>query len=150
MHERYEKFTSLILNINRYILKIKNSQMHEFGLKGNQVQCLYFLFNEEKGLNAKQLSEICEEDKAAISRTLKELESKGLVVLNEENKKYRNPYTLTQKGKELGKIIALKIDGIMDIASVGIREDERKILYSLLNKINDNLKNICESKGEKI
>ncbi len=147
MRERYELFTSLIININRYILKIKNTEMLEFGLKGNQVQCLHYLYNEENGLSAKQLEELCEEDKAAISRTLKQLEESGLVVIERNSdQKYRNPYKLTDKGRKYGKNIADKIDEIMDIASYGIDGDTRLKLYSSLTAICNNLKNICENK----
>lgn len=147
MRNRYETFTSLILNINRYILKIKNSQMQELGLKGNQVQCLHYLYNEENGLTAKQLSYLCEEDKAAISRALKSLENSGLIYVEEsDEKKYRNPYKLTKKGQEYGETIALKIGGVMEIASQGIDDHSREKLYLSLNTICNNLKNICENK----
>lgn len=147
MQERYETFTSLVMNINRYILKIKNSEMHEFGLKGNQVQCLHYLFNEANGLTSKQLAELCEEDKAAISRTLKSLENNGLIFVEENSaKKYRNPYRLTDKGLEYGKAISSKIDGIMEVASKGIDDVLREKLYLSLRTICTNLKNISENK----
>lgn len=143
MQERYETFTSLVMNINRYILKIKNVEMQEFGLKGNHVQCLHYLYNEENGLTSKQLSEICEEDKAAISRTLKYLENGGFVFVEEsDSKKYRNPYKLTPKGLQYGKAINMKIDGIMELASKGIDDISREKLYLSLHTICDNLKKI--------
>ena len=81
MQERYIEFTSLITSLYRLIQKIKSTEMKEIGLKGNQVQCLYYLFYEEEGINAKNLSNLCSEDKAAISRTLKDLEWKDYVCL---------------------------------------------------------------------
>lgn len=148
MQERYETFTSLVMNINRYILKIKNAEMQAFGLKGNHVQCLHYLYNEENGLTSKQLSDLCEEDKAAISRMLKYLENSGFVFVEEnDTKKYRNPYKLTQKGQEYGKAIELKIEGIMEIASRGIDEISREKLYLSLHTVCNNLKRITENKG---
>ena len=150
MRERYEAFTSLVININRYILKIKNFEMTELGLKGNQVQCLHYLYNEKNGLTAKQLSDLCQEDKAAISRTLKNLENSGLIYIdNEDDKKYRNPYKLTQKGQVCSQKIALKINDTMEAVSQGIDINSREILYSSLNTICINLKNICDNKGVK-
>lgn len=147
MQGRYETFTSLVMNINRYILKIKNTEMQELGLKGNQVQCLHYLFNEANGLTSKQLADLCEEDKAAISRTLKNLENNGLVYLKETDaQKYRNPYKLTNKGLEYGKAISSKIDGIMESASKGIDDDLREKLYLSLHTICSNLKKISENK----
>ena len=146
MKERYATFSSLILNLNRYIQKLKDSEMKDIGLKGNQVQCLYYLYNQPDGLSAKQLSEYCEEDKAAISRTIKALEDKELIETKTEEKVYKNPYTLTKKGKNLGKYVVEKIEGFVKRASAGISEASRKILYSSLNLICNNLKKFTEKK----
>ena len=50
-------------------------------------------------LTATQLTELCKEDKAAISRTLSQLSSKGLVSceLPEHKRSYRTLYYLTDK-----------------------------------------------------
>lgn len=145
MDERYARFSTLVLNINRFIQKLKNAQMSEIGLKGNQVQCMYYLHTVQDGLNARQLEELCQEDKAAISRTLSALEKKGLIYLeNTSLKVYRNPYRLTPKGIECGNFIAQKIDDFVDMASKGLSEEARKSLYSSLELIYDNLKAICK------
>lgn len=149
MRGRYEAFTSLIININRHITKIKNDEMQELGLKGNHVQCLRYLYNAENGLTSKELEKLCEEDKASISRAFKYLESADLVHLeNSDTQKYRNRYKLTNKGIVCGKTIAEKINDIMEMASKGIDDKSRESLYASLNTICDNLKNILENKGE--
>lgn len=149
MQNRYETFTSLIININRYVTKIKNDEMREMGLKGNHVQCLHYLYNEENGLTSKELERLCQEDKAAISRALKYLENADLVyVENNDMQKYRNRYKLTADGKACGRTIALKINGIMDLASKGIDDKSREILYASLNTVCGNLKSILDDKGE--
>ena len=152
MKERYEQFSSLITNINRYIQKIKNFEMEELGLKGNQVQCLFFLYKEHDGLNARQLCSLCGEDKAAISRTLKELEKFGYVFVDEDGqKKYRKAIKLTDQGEKIGQYILNKIDEIFVEGSKGVGENERKILYEALARICENLRKVCEEdlKGEK-
>ena len=73
---RFKLFTSLMSKINKSIRKIKAMEMAEFNLKSTHVSCLYYLY-EEDTLTAKELCDICEEDKAAISRTLDYLESNG-------------------------------------------------------------------------
>ena len=143
MQERYKEFTSLITSIYRSIQKIKNMEVKELGLKGKQVQCLYFLYHNEEGLNSKNLALYCMEDKAAISRTLKELENKGLVfLLKKDGKIYKNHYKLTDLGKENGKIIASKIDYWVIKAGSQLNEEEKNNMYNSLHQIEKSLKEI--------
>lgn len=149
MENRYEKFTSLIVGINRSIQKIKNQEMQEFGLKGNQVQCIYYLSQSLNGLTPFEVCQLCEEDKAAISRTIKNLEEKGLVFIDQtQGKKYRNLIKLTEQGLILGEQIQNIIKQKLEIASKGIQEIDRKKLYEMLEIINKNLEKL--SKGEDI
>ena len=80
MEERYRNFTGLILNISRCIQKIKNCEVAELGLKGKQVQCLFFLHKLDNGASLTELCDLCDEDKGAMSRTVKELMEKKLVL----------------------------------------------------------------------
>ena len=149
MENRYERFTALITSIEKRIERIKSLQMKEFGLKGNQVQCIYYLRKHQEGLTPSEICKLCREDKAAISRTIKYLEERGLVFIREiENKKYRNPIKLTEKGADLGASIERIIEDKLQSASLGIKESEREMLYIMLGKINDNLNNICKSEGD--
>lgn len=150
MDIRYSEFTTLISSINKNIQKIKNIEMFEFGLKGNQVQCLYFLFNEPNGISSSKLCKLCGEDKAAISRTIADLENKGLVSQESSSeKKYKNPITLTQKGKDVGILINDKIQEIWNLSSYNINDQERKYLYSSLHKIDKNLQSVFVRYKEK-
>ena len=62
-------------------------------------------------LTATQLTELCKEDKAAISRTLSQLSSKGLVSceLPEHKRSYRTLYYLTEEGNTVVKKISSRI-----------------------------------------
>lgn len=145
MDNRYDKFTSLIMNINRSIQKIKNVEMEDLGLKGKQVQCLFHLFNVKDGLTSTQLCSYCAEDKGAVSRTVKELVELGYVYVDEQSdKKYRNPIKLTKKGEEIGRIVVEKIGGFVNVASAGLADKTREELYSALTLISNNLQKICE------
>ena len=65
-------------------------------------------------------------------------------------KRYRSDLELTEKGYLVAEKIAEKIDKILDIASVGLTEEKRKILYEGLTLISNNLEKICDNyKGEK-
>ena len=99
MQQRFETFTVLIAKISRSIRRIKAEEMSEFHLKGPHVSCLYYL-TQLGPLTAGQLCDRCEEDKAAVSRSLEYLEQNGYVT--RPDKRYRSPLTLTEKGQETG------------------------------------------------
>ena len=143
MEERFKTFTVLISGINRCIRRIKTEEMAEFNLKSPHVSCLYYLYKAES-LTAKELCDICEEDKANISRSIKHLEENGFLVCESRAPtRYQSPLVLTEKGREIGGFLAGKIDAILDAASVGLSEDERVILYRSLSLIHENLQKIC-------
>ncbi len=147
MENRYDKFTKLITNINRNIQKIKKVVMEQLGLKGNQVQVMFHLYKQKKeGISLTKLASICDEDKAAISRTIKELESKGFVFVEENiDQKYRNPIKLTEKGLKVGEIVSQKIDEFFNLGRDGVLPSDIDRFYFLLNLISDNLQNIYDS-----
>ena len=63
---RFQLFVSGVSTCYKYIQRIKNLKMTEFGLKGTHVMCLFFLHHNPEGLTAAQLCQLCAEDKAAI------------------------------------------------------------------------------------
>ena len=145
MEERFETFTVLINEISRFIHKLKAMEMAEFDLRSSHVSCLYYLY-KMKMLTAKELCDICAEDKANISRAVKHLEENGYLRCDAKHaKRYQSPLTLTEKGEEIGERIALKIDRILSHAGDGISEEERQIMYRCLSAIRENLIGICET-----
>ena len=150
MQERFKTFTVLISKISRSIRRIKTEEMDEYNLKSPHVSCLYYLY-KMGSLTSKELSDICQEDKASVSRSIEYLETNGYIVCDSNLKKrYRSPLTLTEQGKKIGESIVNKIDKILDLASAGLSEEKRTILYESLTLISDNLENYCKDyKGEK-
>lgn len=150
MEDRFEKFTLLIYNIYRAISKIKSNEMEKLGLKSTHVSCLYYLFKNGGKLTPKQLCSACEEDKASISRAVDYLEKCGLLTFNPtDDKRYKVPIVLTEKGQKTGKFVSDKVDEILSKASEGLSENDRKCLYKCLALISDNLKKILNENGEK-
>ena len=144
MEKRFQNFTVLVMKINRSIHKIKAEEMSTFGLKSPHVSCLYYLYRFGS-LTAKELCDVCAEDKAAISRSIDFLENNGYIVCNDKAKKrYRSALSLTEKGQEVGLHIAQKIESILDEASKGIDEQDRAVLYQSLSIICDNLEKVCK------
>ena len=145
MQERFELFTVLINRISRSIRKIKNQEMAEYNLRSAHVSCLYYLYTS-KGLTATDLCERCEEDKATISRAVDYLETNGFIICESKcAKKYKSSLVLTDKGNEVGKKIADKIDGVLDSVSVGLTEEERVAFYHSLSIISESLETISKN-----
>ena len=97
MQERFREFTLLIANLNRCIGKVKTEEIAGFDLKGSHVSCLYYVY-ENESLTAKELCDICGEDKANVSRAIKYLESNGFLVCDSKTaKRYKSPLLLTDK-----------------------------------------------------
>jgi DNA-binding MarR family transcriptional regulator len=143
MKDRYQIFTSLIIKISRDIRRIKTEEMLQFGLSNTHVSCLYYLY-KEKALSAKELTEICLEDKAALSRAIAYLVKNNYIECESLLKKrYNSSLKLTDKGLEIAKQIAVKIDKILDYVGDGISENERKNMYDSLVVVSNNLDRYC-------
>ena len=144
MEDRFKSFTFLIHSIAKKILKIKTEEMMRLNLKSVHVTCLYYLY-KDKEITAKELSVACGEDKAAISRSIDYLEKQGLVCCDSiSEKRYKSKLELTAMGKEIGCFVAQKIDTMVNLASEGISEEYRGILYECLAMIDKNLENILK------
>ncbi|MBR7136160.1 MAG: winged helix-turn-helix transcriptional regulator [Clostridia bacterium] len=143
METRFTAFTVLIAKIGRAIHKIKTEEMAEFNLKSSHVTCLYYLY-KTGGITAKELCDISSEDKSNISRAIKHLEGEGYLYCNTSKaKRYQDVIRLTDKGANLGKRLAQKIDRIEAAAGRFVSDDAREVLYKSLASICDNLEAIC-------
>ncbi len=145
MEERFEMFTMLITKASRYIHRIKTQEMAEFNLKSSHVSCLYYLY-KMNSLTAKEICNVCGEDKANVSRTIKHLEKNALIYCESgAQKRYQTAFFLTEKGKEVGSSIAKKIDKVLSQSSVGLSDENRAIFYESLSIICSNLEKLCKS-----
>lgn len=150
MYDRFEKFALSISQLNRYIQKIKSMEMTDLGLKGNHTMCLYYLGRNINGLTSSELCNLCKEDKAAISRTISELENLELVKADSTDGKreYRTKLHLTTKGCKVVDKIDEKIQKAVNIGGQGLTEEQRETFYSTLDIIAENLDNFTKAKGE--
>ena len=145
MQERFETFTVLINRISRNIKKIKNQEMSEYNLRSAHVSCLYYIYTLNDA-TATDLCERCEEDKATISRALDYLDNNGYITRDVESaKRYKSPLLLTDKGYEIGRKIADKIDGVLDTVSVGLTEEERIAFYRSLSIVSGSLEAVAKN-----
>lgn len=142
MVSRYEQFSFVISGISRYIQKIEREEMVKFGCKGAYAQYLMAMNRHPEGLTAVQLSEICDRDKAAISRVIAEMEEKGLVI--REDQQYRAKLKLTGKGLQAAEFVRVRAENAVEAVSRGVSDEERRILYSALDVIAANLETLCK------
>ncbi len=144
MEERFRTFTVLITKLYRSIRKIKSEETEEYGLNSQHVSCLYYLY-KEKTLTLTELVDISLEDKAIVSKATSYLEKSGLIICDSTQKKRYNSYfELTEKGKNVAKSIATKIDNVLDYVSNEVSDEDRKILYKSLTSISNKLDEFCE------
>lgn len=150
LEDRFETFAHTIAQINRAIQKIKSSEMHELGLKGTHTMCLYYLGKHPDGLTSTELSALCREDKAAISRSIAELETLSLIqsTAGSGKREYRAKLLLTEKGKHIACYINKKISELLFIGGAGLSEKEREQFYSCLRLIAGNLKHYLDAEDE--
>ena len=143
MISRYERFSSAVFCIYRDIQKIQRVEMERHGLKGSHALCLLTLNRHPEGITAAHLCEICDKDKAAISRTLSELEHKGLVQ-REEPHVYRAALKLTEEGRETAGQVEQRAQLAVRKATEGLTETQGEALYEALDCLAGNLQKICK------
>ncbi len=146
MLSRYELFSSSIASLYHDIQKIERMEMAKFGLKGPHAQCLLAMSRYPQGITAAQLCEHTEKDKAAISRTVAEMEQAGLLTRMERNgQRYRAMLVLTEGGLAAARQVEERSVQLVDRASPGLSQEQRAFLYDTLLQIAKNLHTLCNA-----
>ncbi len=145
MIQRFQRFSSAVSSLYRDMQKIERTEMAKYGLKGPHVQCMLALSDYPDGITAAKLCEICEKDKAAISRTVAELEAAGMVECQEKNGvRYRAPLKLTKQGAAAARAVQKRTLQAVRQAGEGLDDEKRKIFYEVMGLIAGNLHTICQ------
>ncbi len=146
MTTRFEHFSSAIYGIYRDILKIQRDEMTKHYLKGSYALYLTALLHNPDGITATQLCEICDKDKAAISRVISELEEKGLVTrISSNDTFYRAKLKLTEQGASIANQVDRAANTAVEMATKGMSVEDRSIMYECLGLIATNLRDICKN-----
>ena len=144
MVSRFEHFSASISCIYRYIQRIERTEMEKYGLKGPHAQCLLAMRRYPEGITAARLCEVCDKDKAAISRMMAELEEKGMVSRGDEKgNRYRMQLRLTALGEEAADHVEQRAKLAVEEAGSGMTEEQRATLFAVLDLIAGNLQTIC-------
>ena len=146
MLDRFEQFAYSISNIYRHIMKIERDEMEKYGLRGSYVQYLVAMTRFPEGITSAKLSEICDKDKAAISRIVSEMENKGLVTREtDKNNMYRAKLVLTEEGQNAARFVCERAEKAVTAAGMGLGDDDRKIFYGALAIFEANLRRISRN-----
>ena len=144
MLDRFEQFTSMISALHRDVQKIERDEMEKRGLRGAFAQYLLAISRHPEGITAAALCEVCDKDKAAVSRIISEMEVKGL--LEKENdgiSQYRARLRLTPEGQATAAFVRERASAAVELAGSGLSDEDRKAFYSALVLISANLQKIC-------
>lgn len=144
MIDRFSQFCTSIASIQRSIMKIERVEMAKYGLKGPHANCLVAMARYPEGITAARLCEVCDKDKAAISRTLSELEQAGMILRQDpEGKRYRSLLRLSEKGSEIVNSVNERILLAVAKASEGYDMEKQQIFTRVLSLVAGNLQGIC-------
>ena len=145
MIDRFSQFCTSIASIQRSILKIERTEMAKYGLKGPHANCLVAMARFPEGITAARLCEVCEKDKAAVSRTLAELEEGGMIYRENRNgSRYRSALMLTEQGEIAAEAVVEKARMAVERAGIGFGESDREVFYRVLAIIAGNLHKLCK------
>lgn len=142
MITRFSQFTAYISELYWMIQKIEREEMEALGLKGPQAECLVAMSRRREGITAAELSTLCEKDKSAISRSISDLVSRGLVM--REGSAYRALLRLTEEGRKIAEQVNRKVALAVSRAGKGLTEEDRIALYESLERISGNIKKISQ------
>lgn len=143
---RFEQFCTAISVIHHAIQKIERVEMAKYDLKGPHAQCLLAISQYPDGITAAKLCDVCEKDKAAISRAVAELEEAQMLIRQDpDGKHYRSQLYLTQRGREVAGNVNQLVHTAVSQASEGYDAESRDIFVHVLNLIAGNLQNICRN-----
>ena len=146
MLERFEQFTSAISSVYRDVQKIERDEMEKQGLRGAFAQYLLAISRYPQGITAAALCEVCDKDKAAVSRIVAEMETKGLVEREADGaSQYRAKLRLTPAGQDAAAFVRKRASAAVELAGNGLSDEDRKAFYAALERISASLQQISQN-----
>ncbi|MCI7274889.1 MAG: hypothetical protein MR529_01550 [Cuneatibacter sp.] len=146
MKDGFEGFTSMVIRAYKHISQIKKKKSSEIGVRGIHVMCLYYLGQHSEGLSVMELSALCCEDKAAISRALNGLFERGYVAYCDVTTKRRRSarITITEEGHIAVKAMDDIIGNVVENVREGLTQEDLVTFYKVFRVINQRLELYCE------
>jgi DNA-binding MarR family transcriptional regulator len=141
MLKRYGKFTYAISEISKNLQKVSQDEMQKFGLHGSYAK--YVLALKRNGsVTAAKLSELCDRNKADVSRAVNTLEREGVIEKLVSDTNYRVRIRLTERGVMIGEKLSERLKLVLSHVSGEIAEEELASFYRTLETISQNLQKL--------
>ena len=137
---RFMQFAALLNSAQGSINRMKRQNMEAFDLGPAHTMCLNLLYQYPDGITKARLAELCEVDKAQISRVVSELQKKELIATPDLDKRYKHKLSLTSHGNEVSEQISRIILDINSFVSDSIPQEQIDTFYKTFNMICENLK----------
>lgn len=147
---RFEQFCNAINSIQHAIMKIERLEMEKYGLKGSHAQCMLVMRQHPEGITSAMLCEECRKDKAAISRTVSELEDAGMISrFDPAGKRYRTLLHLTKKGALVAQDVEVMVHRTVSRVTQCYDVEIREVFVRVLGLIANSLQELgCEMQKE--
>lgn len=144
--ERFEEFVGLISSLEKEVQRIRAVECERLGLRGADLMCLYCLGRSDSPLTAAELSRRAGVTRAAVSRSLAQLEEGGLVIVapaGEQGRAYRAPVSLTDAGRKTMAGAEGAVSRVMSRVDSALEDDDaRAQLYASLASVLECLRGI--------
>ena len=146
MLQRFEQFSTAISSVYHAIQKLERDEMVKYGLKGPYAQYLVAMARCPQGITAAQLGQLCDKDKAAVSRAITQMEQRGLVTRDcANNSLYRALLRLTESGQQAAHYVCQKAKTAVEFAGKDLTDESRALFYTALHQIADNLQSLTQA-----
>ena len=140
--KRYEKFSLIISEIHKSIVKISSEAMRKYGLQGASAHILLAI-HRTGACTAAALARSVDKNKSEISRVLVDLEKKGFIEKENRETNYRVTLRLTPVGERAALGIENAAISTVMSAGNGVSDEDRATMYACLDLISKNLQTIC-------
>lgn len=142
--ERFEEFVGLISSLEKEVQRIRAVECERLGLRGADLMCLYCLGRAQGGITAAELSRRAGVTRAAVSRSLAQLEESGLVMVAaaDDGRAYRAPVSLTDAGRATMAGVDEAVSRVMSRVDSALEDDARAQLYASLASVLECLRGI--------
>ena len=141
MQNRFARFSLAISEIDRCWHKLAAEEMAKYELNSPHAVYLTTLYEQEGGVTAAKLGELCCKNKADVSRMVAILEKKGLVRKETVGTNaYRAKLLLTEEGKQAAEHVRQRAALAVELAGSGMTDADREVFYRCLERIAENLK----------
>ena len=146
---RFEIFSTSILQLIRAVQQMKAQKMAQYDLKSTNALCLCQLLESGEGLSAAELSRQGEIDKAQVSRCMAELTARGFVYRNDQDgRRYKQKYCLTAEGEAVATDVASELGKIQDAVQKDLTPEELSAFFDTLAQLCRNFEELLDEKKQ--